>query len=819
MWCSPRRCPTGSTFVAAGSHAGWDCNGGNPGQGDGAIAGTVCTAAVGTVNGGGVGGSRPFQVRVVDPVPAGVASIHNAVVIDDDVCATSCDEDEEDTPVEAAPIIDVAKTDGKTKTFPGDVLTYTITVSNLGNEDATDVQVVETLPAHTSFVAVADAPGNAAWTSLGGGLYAQTISNLAVGTPVALTFTVKVDANVAENVTNVVNTVSACLNRQDCDTATDDDTLDAAPELTITKDDGETLVGPGQTLTYTIEYANTGNQTATALSLTETVPTYTTADPADLVGWVCVDSDALTADMLEAGSTCTKAIGDLDGGDDGKAAFVVTVDATVPTNASTVVNTVGLVDNGQTVDNAVDVDDLAHEAVITVVKEDLDNDDVVAPGGTLTYVITISNSGTKDATGVEVTETVPEHTHFVVGGEGNAAWSGPDSGVYSLTVDVPANGSVERRFTVQVDDTVGVDAFVVHNEVQACLDDDCDTGDDDDTLVADAVISVEKENEGDDGAVVPGETIVYVITVSNTGDRDIEDVVVTETVPGFTAFVEDAEGNDAWTLDGDEYVASVDVAAGASEELTFTVKVQASVPAGALGIHNSVTACPAAPVLQFARLVEIIDALEIFPVEGCSTGEDDDDLDAAPDLTVVKDDDGITVDLGGQVTYTIDYANTGDQDATGVVLTETVPTGSTFVGPADWACAGTTCIADIGDLAAGASGSIQFTVKVDAALASGQTDLDNVVVISDDGENGEDPNPEDNTGTDDTPVRPPEVLPGVVTRPTPPTQVQGAQLPRTGSDADQMLLLAGLLTMVGGLLLVAESVVDQRRRRVMVVRR
>jgi hypothetical protein len=43
---------------------------------------------------------------------------------------------------------------------------------------------------------------------------------------------------------------------------------------------------------------------------------------------------------------------------------------------------------------------------------------------------------------------------------------------------------------------------------------------------------------------------------------------------------------------------------------------------------------------------------------------------AFPDQVVTKSDGGATVDAGGTVAYTIDYANIGPGDSTGVVLTE-----------------------------------------------------------------------------------------------------------------------------------------------------
>jgi LPXTG-motif cell wall-anchored protein len=61
-----------------------------------------------------------------------------------------------------------------------------------------------------------------------------------------------------------------------------------------------------------------------------------------------------------------------------------------------------------------------------------------------------------------------------------------------------------------------------------------------------------------------------------------------------------------------------------------------------------------------------------------------------------------------------------------------------------------------------------------------------------------------------------EVLPTVVERPV---QVAPTTLPRTGGDSDRLMLLAGLVTTLGGLLLLGESAMDQRRRRMVLRRR
>ena len=77
------------------------------------------------------------------------------------------------------------------------------------------------------------------------------------------------------------------------------------------------------------------------------------------------------------------------------------------------------------------------------------------------------------------------------------------------------------------------------------------------------------------------------------------------------------------------------------------------------------------------------------PNPGDNTGSDTTPVNAAPDLTVVKSDGGASVAPGGTVVYTLFYDNNGNQGATGVVLTETVPANTTFnagASSAGWTC-------------------------------------------------------------------------------------------------------------------------------------
>jgi uncharacterized repeat protein (TIGR01451 family) len=131
-----------------------------------------------------------------------------------------------------------------------------------------------------------------------------------------------------------------------------------------------------------------------------------------------------------------------------------------------------------------------------------------------------------------------------------------------------------------------------------------------------------------------------------------------------------------------------------------------------------------------------------------------------PDLQIRKDDGGVSVQAGGTVVYTLSFGNVGGGDATGVVITDTVPTNTVFDASAStpgWSCAdgdpaGTTCTLAVGSLAAGVSGVITFVATVDRPIGSGVDFIVNAAAISDDGAGGPDPIPGDNFSTAVTPL-------------------------------------------------------------------
>lgn len=129
-----------------------------------------------------------------------------------------------------------------------------------------------------------------------------------------------------------------------------------------------------------------------------------------------------------------------------------------------------------------------------------------------------------------------------------------------------------------------------------------------------------------------------------------------------------------------------------------------------------------------------------------------------PDLVLTKDDGGVTVDPGDTIVYVLSLSNVGDEDATGVEVSETVPEGTTLVAGASdplWVCgdvtAGSSCTLDAGTVVVDAPVvTFNFAVQVDDPTSVAE--VTNVASVTDDGMNGDDNDPLNNVAVDTTPV-------------------------------------------------------------------
>jgi|GEM_PF-920871 len=303
---------------------------------------------------------------------------------------------------------------------------------------------------------------------------------------------------------------------------------------------------------------------------------------------------------------------------------------------------------------------------------------VAEPGETLTYRITLSNSGGVAATNVGVTDPLDPNVTFVsadnggTSAAGTVTWSG---------LTVPAGGSLDLTVVVQVATPIpaGVTsianvAYQTGSTPPACpgADPACVTT----PTVGDVTIA--KALTGESGTVAgvaePGENLTYTITLTNTGGSDVTGYGLSDALPANTTFVSATDGGALtagvinWT--GLTVPRQIGATPG-TKTVTVVVKVANPIPAGVTSIANvayqtgsTPPSCPGADP-----------ACVTTPTVGGVT--------IAKALTGESGTVAGVAEPGENLTYTITLTNTGGSDVTGYDLSDALPANTTFVSATD----------------------------------------------------------------------------------------------------------------------------------------
>ncbi len=456
------------------------------------------------------------------------------------------------------------KVGGGTTVREGDIIKYTIKIENPSEYPVEGVKLVDSIPEHTSLIELKE---DGTYTKNPDRTLRVNLGTIGAGKSTEYFIYVVVE-EITENM-NIQNTAQVEADGMDPEPSNTSTipavttVKEARLEVTKTSDiPSGKVVKEGDFITYTITVRNTGGGAAKNVMVKDTIPEGTI--------YYDMDTNTLKPGIRQINSEVKETL-------EPNASFEFTFKVQV-----------GRISAGKKIENtATVVGDNVEEtpsntegvtAEITVPKLRLEKEtsltegQIVKEGDQITYTITVYNDGTTSAYDVEIKDRVPEYTTYYENGQKNAEkidvgkvipeLKAGTSESYSFTViveEIPENTVIQNTATVKGENgpeessnTVGVTADISVPELK-----------------------LEKRSSVQEGQTIEtGDIITYTIVATNTGDCIAHNVVISDTVPENTIYVEKMGGKYVTDANKREIRKEVEqLAPGETATLSFSVMV------------------------------------------------------------------------------------------------------------------------------------------------------------------------------------------------------------------------------------------------------
>jgi uncharacterized repeat protein (TIGR01451 family) len=614
--------------------------------------------------------------------------------------ATEDDQDSAQIQVDALIDLDLQKTLVDPVTHVGQTATYRLTVGNAGPSIATGVTVSDRLPTGLTYV---DSTGDGTYDPDTG---VWDIGTIAVDGDVTITITATVTgAGRIENTAEV-----ATANEHDADSTpananADEDDLDTVVitpreliDLSVTNEVVTTPTHIGDQATFEVVVTNDGPSTATGVKITDKLPAGLTYVSDTGSGSYDPETGIWTVGDLAPGESVTLRI------------VAIVTDTSVTTTAQ--VTAADQDDVDSTPGNDVATEDDQASAPVTV-RELIDlsvtNQVVTTPthiGDQATFEVVVTNDGPSTATGVKVTDKLPAGLTYV-SDTGSGSYD-PETGIWTVG-DLAPGESVTLRIVAIVTDT----SVTTTAQVTAADQDDVDSTPGNDVATEDdqasapvtvrelADLSLVKSLT--DTPTHVGDTATYTVALHNAGPSVATGVTVADKLPAGLTHVSDSSAG------------SYDPAAG-----VWTVGTLAVDATVTLTITTSVTAAG-----QLRNVAQVAssdqDDPDSTPGNHADHPDEDDGDDAVvdirelADLSISKTVSSVPTHLGQNATFEIVVRNDGPSAATGVTVSDRLPTGLVYVSDdGNGAYDDATGIWTVGTLAVDGTATLHLVARVDA---------------------------------------------------------------------------------------------------------
>ncbi|MFZ5916947.1 MAG: PKD domain-containing protein [Chloroflexota bacterium] len=520
-----------------------------------------------------------------------------------------------------APLLHVSLADDPDPVDAGGALTFTVFYSNTGNAAADNTLLTLTPDVNVN---LGSGYGQARVWDLGV-LAASASDQVVVAGSVR---------SPMDNGTILISTAEIDSQQTAVVSATAETTVQSQPQLGITKSDLQDPVPAGGSIVYNLEFANTGNMNATGVVITDVIPANTQFQSASHGGVYHAAQGVVVWNVgtLIVGATPYRTL-------------EVRVDSPLP-SGTVITNTGYQIDSQQT--SPVSGPDVTTAILSpTLTLDQSGNPDPVAAGELVTFTIYYSNAGSGAATQVVISDTIPQYAVFYSASAGYTLVN--DQIVWNIgAVAGHTGGSVWAvfRITSPLDDGsailnyVSIDSFEL--EPTTYLD----------LVYVSSSPELHITTVGAPDPVPAGAQLLYTLAYTNSGNANATSVVITDRIPANTGFVS--------ASDGGVYAAGVvtwDLGALSGRNL-----------AGQMGT-GSVTLLVAV-TSPLTNGTWLRNTAAITSAEGSHDAvEVETRVSSLPVLTLDVSDSPDPIKGGQTLVYTVDYANTGNANATGVQLT------------------------------------------------------------------------------------------------------------------------------------------------------
>lgn len=580
-----------------------------------------------------------------------------------------------------------------------DILTYTINLKNTGNTMATNILLTDTIPNGTSLVANSVTLNGASQPGV------NIQNGLAIGTLLPnqvaqVTFKVNVNTipspnpipnNSVINYDYKVNPTLPTIERGQSISNTVNTKVNHG--RVINGDGGfvkyvdKPYAQVGDILTYTIKMNNTGSTTVDNIIFTDTIPSGTSLVPNsvfvnDINKPVANPQNGVDIGTIGVGATSTVVfkvkVESIPNPNivhnSGSLCYTYTVDPTnnIIKKSTSQTNQVSTTINSAIIDNPIKTNDTYFKDL----------------GDTITYNINFKNSGNVNARNVIVKDTIPSGTKFVEGSVTvngiNIVTANPQDGV--RIGDVPANADVNLQFkvivtTIPETNPVPNTATIIYeynvDPTSGCLVKSEGTT----NTVYNKVLHGGFEGTGgilktvDKKYSVIGDNLVYTLNLKNTGNTNVNDVVIYDTIPNGTSIVPGSilvNGNLQIIANLQNGVHVGSLKPGENAQVLFktivdTIPNPNPIP-NSFDVSYSYTVDPSLPrVVSSRQQSNIVNTQLNDAIIG--NGEN----------SFLKIVDKEYADVGETLTYTITLTNKGTVPGNNVVLSDTIPNNTTFI--------------------------------------------------------------------------------------------------------------------------------------------